>query len=66
MSKSTHWKQAVFYLKERLIICKGETFLGKLTCTPNVLNPRDLDFQLEYTFEGKHSQSKASLNYRMR
>lgn len=66
MARNTHWKQAVFYLEEKLIICKGESFKGRLKCQPNKLNPRDLDFELSYAFEGQHCKSAATLQYRMR
>jgi type I protein arginine methyltransferase len=62
----THWKQAVFYFDERLIVCKGEIFKGRLSCAPNSLNPRDLDFELQYHFNGKHSQAEGITSYRMR
>lgn len=50
----THWKQTVFYLEEPITICKGEQLQGLLRCRPNALNPRDLDIELEYRFNGKH------------
>jgi type I protein arginine methyltransferase len=65
-AKPTHWKQTVFYLKEALTICQGETVTGKLMCRPNTINPRDLDFHLEYAFSGKHATSSDTLEYRMR
>ena len=66
MTRGTHWKQAVFYFEDKLVVCKGESLRGKLTCTPNKLNPRDLDFELQYTFAGKHGTSSATMQYRMR
>ena len=65
-SRTTHWKQVVFYLEERLVVCKDETFRGKLKCTPNTLNPRDLDFELTYSFEGAHCKASTTMQYRMR
>lgn len=65
-TKTTHWKQTVFYLKERITVCTGEKLTGTLKCKPNALNPRDLDFQLTYKFDGKHSHAEESLMFRMR
>lgn len=31
----THWKQTVFYLRQPLTICKGESIKGKITVKPN-------------------------------
>ena len=66
MCRNTHWKQAVFYLKDKLIICKDEMISGRLSCQPNKLNPRDLDFELWYSFKGEHCQAEETLQYRMR
>ena len=49
----THWKQTVFYLHKPLTVNKGECITGKISCKRNELNPRDLDIDIEYTFEGK-------------
>lgn len=65
-AKSTHWKQTVFYLEDSLTVCKDEVVKGHLKCVPNTSNPRDLDFELRYSFKGKLSSSSATLQYRMR
>ena len=66
MSKNTHWKQTVLYLEDKLTVCTGEVLTGTLACLPNALNPRDLDFELSYKFEGRLCTSAGTLNYRMR
>jgi protein arginine N-methyltransferase 1 len=65
-SKYTHWKQTVFYLREPLTVCTGETVSGTIQCTPNQRNPRDLDIGLTVTFEGKHMQGTYEQSYRLR
>ena len=65
-ARTTHWKQVVFYLEEKLVVCKDEVFRGTLTCAPNALNPRDQDFTLSYTFAGAHCEASETLQYRMR
>jgi protein arginine N-methyltransferase 1 len=62
----THWKQSVFYLHETLTVKEGEEITGALTCKPNGKNHRDLDFIIEYEFNGELSQSKQKNAYRMR
>lgn len=44
----------------------GETITGELSCKPNDKNPRDLDIELGYSFEGKHGQCTRTQQYRMR
>lgn len=62
----THWKQTVFYLKDTLAICEGESIVGTLECVPNKKNRRDLDIVIEYEFKGKNMESSDRLVYRMR
>lgn len=66
MAKNTHWKQTVFYFEDTLTVNRGERMTGEIICTPNKLNPRDLDFELSYEFEGSIFRSTANLTYRMR
>uniref|UniRef100_A0A7S3R5P6 Methyltransferase domain-containing protein n=1 Tax=Dunaliella tertiolecta TaxID=3047 RepID=A0A7S3R5P6_DUNTE len=65
-SRSTHWKQTVFYLEDTVTICQGETLNGTLSCKPNAKNPRDLDIELTYDFKGKHCKCQRVQQYRMR
>jgi len=65
-SPYTHWKQTVFYFKDYLTVKKGEEIFGVFTCTPNSRNSRDLDFEVEFEFQGEFSQVKNHHKYRMR
>lgn len=57
-AKYTHWRQAVIYLHDVLNVCKGEVITGTLSCKPNAKNPRDIDIELSYKFNGsKHKSS---------
>lgn len=47
----THWKQTVFYLKDDLMVSEGDVIRGRLSCTPNGRNPRDLDISIAYQQE---------------
>jgi len=62
----THWKQTVFYLNETLTVKAGEVLKGTLMCKPNEKNPRDLDFEIEYEFNGELCQASSKMAYRMR
>eukprot|EP00798_Chlamydomonas_sp_ICE-L_P025979 gene25979-11665_t len=53
-ARPTHWKQTVFYLEDTLTMSMGEVLTGTLSCAPNAKNPRDLDIELDYKFEGSH------------
>ncbi|AMD22017.1 HGL323Cp [Eremothecium sinecaudum] len=50
-SAYTHWKQTVFYLSDDLEAESGDILEGKLVCTPNKLNGRDLDIKISYNFK---------------
>jgi len=43
MSPSTHWKQTLFMLRERITLVKGETLTGSLTVKKGKNDPRSLD-----------------------
>jgi len=62
----THWKQTVFYLKQALVVKKGEVMKGTFECKPNSDNHRDLDIELEIEFDGKLTQTKFTQSYRLR
>jgi hypothetical protein len=45
----TDLRQTVFYTPETLRISDGEKIVGKLTCSPNARNNRDLDITISYS-----------------
>jgi len=65
-SKYTHWKQSIFYLEDMISILQGETITGTLSSTPNAKNPRDLDIEISYTFNGYYHSLAATQQYRLR
>lgn len=66
-SKYTHWKQTIFYLKDRISVCEGEDITGRISCRPNSNNVRDLDIDLDINFDGAHSQIvNKRVEYRLR
>ena len=65
-SRSTHWKQTVFYLTDTLTVHAGENITGQLTCVPNAKNPRDLDIGIKYELKGKNGEWEGEREYRLR
>lgn len=64
--RPTHWKQTVFYLKNDLMASAGDHIKGRLTCSPNNRNPRDLDISLQYSQESNGNLvASDSLDYMM-
>jgi protein arginine N-methyltransferase 1 len=62
----THWKQTVFYLNEYATVKKGEVITGKFSLKQNSRNSRDLDFHIDFNFDGELSSLHESNSYRMR
>lgn len=62
----THWKQTVFYLNEYATCKKGEEITGRFALKQNPRNNRDLDFSVEFNFDGELSSVHETNGYRMR
>ncbi|SCU93747.1 LAMI_0E15456g1_1 [Lachancea mirantina] len=54
----THWKQTVFYLEDDLEAEPNDTLSGRLVCTPNKTNNRDLDITIDYQFKANGPDGK--------
>jgi len=54
-SRYTHWKQTVFYLEDILSVSRNEVITGYLKSMRNRQNPRDLDIEIQYNFQGGYS-----------
>lgn len=65
-SKPTHWKQTVFYLPQSAAISQGEALTGSLRCWPSERNPRDLEIEIDYAFDGKRGRLAGTQAYKMR
>ena len=55
----------MFYLKDVLSINSGEEIHGCLSCAPNKKNPRELDINIRYTFNGANMTSEDDVEYHM-
>lgn len=65
-ARYTHWKQTVFYTHDVIAVNEGEIMEGELKCTPNAKNPRDLDIEISYSFEGASGKYDYTQEYRLR
>ena len=65
-AKYTHWKQTVIYLTQPLTICADEEITGRLSCSPNSGNSRDLDISITVDFDGQHCTDHHTQQYRLR
>ena len=65
-ARETHWKQTVFYLRDKLWVCCDDVLSGTLTCSKVVENPRDLDIHLELTLHQKGHDVQMEQSYRIR
>jgi len=65
-SDYTHWKQTVFYLKDVLMITKGDVIDFKMHVCPNEKNNRDMNISLDYDFNGRYGHLRSSLDYILR
>lgn len=65
-ARYTHWKQTVFYFPSSIAVQRGEEVKGKFKMTPNSVNRRDLDIEIEIAFNGKISSLNKRFYYKMR
>lgn len=65
-SRETHWKQTVFYLREKLWVCCDDELVGSLRCSKVKENPRDLDIHLDLTLNQKGHDIHVEQDYRIR
>lgn len=65
-NSQTHWKQTTFYIPDTIAAQKGEVIKGFFRMSPNKLNHRDLDFELDIDFDGQVSRLKSKFHYKMR
>jgi protein arginine N-methyltransferase 1 len=66
-ARYTHWKQTIFYLKDEITICNGETIEGDFSCKQNDKNHRDLDIVISLKFLGRYTHlEKEGIKFRLR
>ena len=52
--KETHWSQSIFYLETPIEVDPESPIVGTFHMEPNLKNPRDQDFVINFTNEGEH------------
>ncbi|OIR57834.1 MAG: protein arginine N-methyltransferase [Amphiamblys sp. WSBS2006] len=55
-TKRTHWKQCVFYLARDILGDTGKQINGTLLCRPHPKNKRNLEIDIEYSYDGNESE----------
>ena len=65
-SRETHWKQTVFYLREKMWVCCEDELVGSIKCSKVKENPRDLDIHLDMTLKQKGHNIHVEQDYRIR
>jgi len=65
-SKYTHWKQTVFYLEDVLTVSKDESVSGWVDVSRNRENPRDLDIEIQYDFDGSYGSLHKTQRYQLK
>lgn len=63
--KSTHWKQTIMYIRDVIAIREDELINGTIKIEYDKKNPRNLNIDLEYAFNGSECSSAASNHYNM-
>ena len=64
--RETHWKQTVFYLRDKLWMCCDDVLSGTISCSKVKENPRDLDIHLQLTLHQKGHEIQVDQSYRIR
>lgn len=55
-SKSTHWKQVIFYTEKDIYVEKGEVLKGSIAVRKNKTNFRELDIKISFHLEGQNGK----------
>lgn len=64
--EQTHWKHTIFYLKDVITICQGETVAVEFEMAPGEKNKRDLAIKIKTDFDGSKSTLHENNPYKMR
>ena len=72
-TRSTHWKQVIFYTKEDIYVEKGnlnsylgEVLKGSIAVRKSNANFRELDVKISYHYNGKHTKKDFYQLYKIR
>ena len=59
----THWQQTLMYIKDVLLVSKGDKIIGHLWFSPKRSDGRKLEIKLSYEFHGTYGHLKATHSY---
>lgn len=65
-SRETHWKQTVFYLRNKAWVCCDDEIKGVVHVNKVKENPRDLDVKIEGAIHQKGHEITFEQSYRIR
>ncbi len=65
-SKSTHWKQVIFYTDFDLFVEKGEILKGSIAAQKSKSNFREIDVKLSYHIKGRYGNKDWCQLYKVR
>ncbi|KAF8635937.1 hypothetical protein AX15_000108 [Amanita polypyramis BW_CC] len=61
-STPTHWKQALFMLRDPIWVTEGTVISGTLYCHKNRANSRELDIEIHYRVQGNDTSQNNAVN----
>ena len=64
--RETHWKQTVFYFRDKIWCCCGDVLEGTVECKKVEKNPRDLDVHFSLQLNQKGHLITMDQKYRIR
>uniref|UniRef100_A0AC35UG39 Protein arginine N-methyltransferase 1 n=1 Tax=Rhabditophanes sp. KR3021 TaxID=114890 RepID=A0AC35UG39_9BILA len=64
-AKYTHWKQTVFYLHDVITGSKGEAITGVFAMKPHEKNPRNMNIDIKFDFDGNVCKLTEDNHYSM-
>lgn len=61
--ESTHWKQGLFNLKDKICVSQGDVIKGIFYLQKNEHNHRNVDVRIDYELENKYGKTKETMYY---
>lgn len=65
-TKSTHWKQVVFYTENNISVKRGDVLNGSIAVRKSKKNFRELDVKISYKIKGLYSTYDSYQLYKIR
>ena len=65
-SKSTHWRQTIFYVSEPIKVQAGKVLSGSIAVRKSAVNPRDLDIKISFHYNDEATKASYKQMYKLR